>query len=134
MEFKLTSRADLRRPQFWWRHAFLLLWFATVIFLSKQISDLAIYIFLLAPVFGFFIGRLIPDTPADFQGMLLLGSLACSMITPGIYATLRYKAVGYTLFTRVVDLSELCIVIPIAMAIGFFATRYVARFFRSSSF
>lgn len=132
MNLEITSRDDLRQAQFWWRLAFSLLWFAGVaLAVGFTSSSLQIFVLLLAPIATLFLSRLVPGIPYDFQGMLFVGTLAVSLLAPGFVSTLEYKAAGYTTLTRMVDLSELAVVVVIGMLMGFFTGRAVAKWARS---
>lgn len=132
MNLEITSRDDLRNGQLWWRLAFSLLWFAGVVLaVGDTSSSLQIFLLFLAPIATLFLGRLVPSIPYDFQGMLFVGTLACSLLAPGFLSTLEYKAAGYTTLTRIVDLSELAVVIVIGMLMGFFSGRSVVKWRRS---
>ena len=108
----------------------MVLWFAFILLVSNWVPTIALYLLVLAPIAGWVIAWILPGTPYDFQGMLFVGTAACSLIARGIFSTLQYKAAGYTLLTRIVDLTELGSMIVVGMLMGFFGSRYLVKSLR----
>jgi hypothetical protein len=125
MQFRLTAREDLHSSGFWWRIAFVSLWFAAVVLVTDAFPNLIAYIFFAVVFAGAILGKLFPKTPLDVLAAIFIGTLAFGMVGGGYMSVLMSHDPHYPLLTSILDLAELSIIPFGAMAFAFWATRYI---------